>query len=549
MPTGNSDNGASEHELDWRVQADDSLLRRAAENWMPDAPEWFEKAFSRLPETIRVNPLRVDSQAVESWAESVGGIRNPWYTGPGSSWTLPFDRGGATGDTRRVLIALHETGRITRQESVSMMPVLALNPRPGEAVLDLCASPGSKTTQIAEFLGTEGLIVANERSRKRCNLLTANIQRHRSNAAIVVNHDGRHMPRLSGDFGYDAVLVDAPCTGSGTTRKNPEVWRQWRPSGGLGLQGLQFSLLNKAADLTRLGGRIVYSTCSLDPVENEEVVCRILQSRPDLELEEVGDYLPEVEIQDGLTSWPRIDDDLNIFQKMSDLSEEDEFDVSILKRCKRVSGHKMNAGGFFIALFRKQGELSSKNGLQDVDIRVPEDGNQASRPIDSIESDWFSQEFGGSNVSLWRRGKKISIGTARMMEAWSRPTIVSGGRASVEGERWRPLRVMQVGCDVSEYRGSRPSRIVESGVGFSRALAPKKILKMRDSDVVELLEGNAIEVDSIQTEITKISGGWLASYTNDFDPLPIWVGQKLTAMASEHERICRLEFLRRASDI
>ena len=79
MPTANSDNGGSEHELDWRVQADDSLLRRAAENWMPDAPEWFEKAFSRLPETIRVNPLRVDSQAVESWAESVGGIRNPWY--------------------------------------------------------------------------------------------------------------------------------------------------------------------------------------------------------------------------------------------------------------------------------------------------------------------------------------------------------------------------------------------------------------------------------------------------------------------------------------
>lgn len=109
--------------------------------------------------------------------------------------------------------------------------------------------------------------------------------------------------------------------------------------------------------------------------------------------------------------------------------------------------------------------------------------------------------------------------------------------------------MMQVGCDVSEYRESRPSRIVESGVGFSRALAPKKILKMRDSDVVELLEGNAIDVDSIQTENTKISGGWLASYTNDFDPLPIWVGQKLTAMASEHERICRLEFLRRASDI
>ena len=513
---------------------------------MPDASYWFDNAFARLPETIRVNPLRMDSEAVEDWTKSIGGIHNKWYSGPGSSWTLPFDRGGASGDVRRTLIALHETGRITRQESVSMMPVNVLRPIPGEVILDLCASPGSKTTQIAEFLAADGLVVANERSRKRCNLLTANLQRHRSSCVIVVNHDGRHIPRLSGNFGYDAILVDAPCTGSGTTRKNPEVWRQWRPSGGLGLQGLQVGLLNRAVDLLRPGGRIVYSTCSLDPVENEEVICRVLRTRSDVELEDMGDSLRGVETQDGLVSWSTFDDQLNPIQD-SNMWLKD-MDVSILKRCKRVSGHRMNAGGFFLALLRKNGDPESKKISINLESRRPEEGPQASRPVDIGEADWFSKEFGGSSPSLWRRGKRISIGTTRMLEAWTEPTLVSGGKARVAGRRWKPLKVVQVGCDVSEYRSNRPSRIVESGVGFSRKIAPNRIVKMSISKVIELLNGGTIDVDSVVVGDKPVSGGWLAHYDKNFDPLPIWIGGKITVMASNHERTSRLELIRHASN-
>jgi len=537
---------AEDYEAEWRTQADSSLLRRAVENWMPDASYWFDNAFARLPETIRVNPLRIDSEAVEDWTKSIGGIHNKWYSGPGSSWTLPFDRGGASGDVRRTLIALHETGRITRQESVSMMPVNVLRPIPGEVILDLCASPGSKTTQIAEFLAADGLVVANERSRKRCNLLTANLQRHRSSCVIVVNHDGRHIPRLSGNFGYDAILVDAPCTGSGTTRKNPEVWRQWRPSGGLGLQGLQVGLLNRAVDLLRPGGRIVYSTCSLDPVENEEVICRVLRTRSDVELEDMGDSLRGVETQDGLASWSTFDDQLNPIQDSNMLLKD--MDVSILKRCKRVSGHRMNAGGFFLALLRKNGDPESKKISINLESRRPEEGPQASRPVDIGEADWFSKEFGGSSPSLWRRGKRISIGTTRMLEAWTEPTLVSGGKARVAGRRWKPLKVVQVGCDVSEFRSNRPSRIVESGVGFSRKIAPNRIVKMSISKVIELLNGGTIDVDSVVVGDKPVSGGWLAHYDKNFDPLPIWIGGKITVMASNHERTSRLELIRHASN-
>lgn len=546
MAYGTISPNAENYEAEWRTQADSSLLRRAVENWMPDASYWFDNAFARLPETIRVNPLRIDSEAVEDWTKSIGGIHNKWYSGPGSSWTLPFDRGGASGDVRRTLIALHETGRITRQESVSMMPVNVLRPIPGEVILDLCASPGSKTTQIAEFLAADGLVVANERSRKRCNLLTANLQRHRSSCVIVVNHDGRHIPRLSGNFGYDAILVDAPCTGSGTTRKNPEVWRQWRPSGGLGLQGLQVSLLNRAVDLLRPGGRIVYSTCSLDPVENEEVICRVLRTRSDVELEDMGDSLRGVETQDGLASWSTFDDQLNPIQD-SNMWLKD-MDVSILKRCKRVSGHRMNAGGFFLALLRKNGDPESKKISINLESRRPEEGPQASRPVDIGEADWFSKEFGGSSPSLWRRGKRISIGTTRMLEAWTEPTLVSGGKARVAGRRWKPLKVVQVGCDVSEYRSNRPSRIVESGVGFSRKIAPNRIVKMSISKVIELLNGETIDVDSVVVGDKPVSGGWLAHYDKNFDPLPIWIGGKITVMASNHERTSRLELIRHASN-
>ena len=546
MAYGTISPNAEDYEAEWRTQADSSLLRRAVENWMPDASFWFDNAFARLPETIRVNPLRIDSEAVEDWTKSIGGIHNKWYSGPGSSWTLPFDRGGASGDVRRILIALHETGRITRQESVSMMPVNVLRPIPGEVILDLCASPGSKTTQIAEFLAADGLVVANERSRKRCNLLTANLQRHRSSCVIVVNHDGRHIPRLSGNFGYDAILVDAPCTGSGTTRKNPEVWRQWRPSGGLGLQGLQVGLLNRAVDLLRPGGRIVYSTCSLDPVENEEVICRVLRTRSDVELEDMGDSLRGVETQDGLASWSTFDDQLNPTQD-SNMWLKD-MDVSILKRCKRVSGHRMNAGGFFLALLRKNGDPESKKISINLESRRPEEGPQASRPVDIGEADWFSKEFGGSSPSLWRRGKRISIGTTRMLEAWTEPTLVSGGKARVAGRRWKPLKVVQVGCDVSEYRSNRPSRIVESGVGFSRKIAPNRIVKMSISKVIELLNGGTIDVDSVVVGDKPVSGGWLAHYDKNFDPLPIWIGGKITVMASNHERTSRLELIRHASN-
>ena len=525
---------------DWRISADNSLLRRGTVAWMPDAEAWFERSFERLPETVRVNPLRNDSNAVEVWLRSVGAKPMEWYRGPGSSWVMPFERGGAEGEVRKLLISLHETGRLTRQEAVSMIPVMALNPKAGETVLDMCASPGSKTSQIAEFMNGMGVLVANERSRKRCNLLVANIQRHRSRVTIVSNHDGRHIPSLSGNSGYDAILVDAPCTGSGTTRKNPEVWSKWKPSGGLGLHSMQVGLLNRAVDLLRPGGRVVYSTCSLDPVENEAVISQILQRRGDVRLTDCSEMMEGVSIQEGLQSWVPTDDDMQPLEgnpwahpPSKEISEK-------LSRCVRVRGHMMDAGGFFLATIEKK-HVQIGDVLEDIsEVRLPEDSVQASQPLCKEDRLAFEKEFGSCDKPLWKRGKRIAIGTERMLDIWNERTTVSGGKAMVDGRRWRPLNIVHVGCEISEIRSGRPSRIIEDGAHLAREIARSRIVKIGDVEFEKLLAGEVIETDCMPSNKTDIRGGWLVSSELNPEPLPVWIGGKITAMMSKHEGACRV---------
>ncbi|MBH33709.1 MAG: hypothetical protein CMB75_04875 [Euryarchaeota archaeon] len=527
-------------DFDWRISADNSLLRQGTVGWMHDARAWFERSFDRLPETVRVNPLRKDSGSVEVWLRSVGAKQMSWYHGPGSSWEMPFERGGAQGEVRKLLISLHETGRLTRQEAVSMIPVMALNPKAGEAVLDMCASPGSKTSQIAEFMNGVGVLVANERSRKRCNLLVANIQRHRSRVTVVSNHDGRHIPSLSGEGGYDAILVDAPCTGSGTTRKNPDVWRQWKPSGGLGLHSMQVGLLNRAVDLLKVGGRVVYSTCSLDPVENEAVISQILLNREDVDIIDCSDNLEGVIIQEGLQSWVPTDDNMQPLDEDPWAHPPSNEISDKLAKCIRVRGHMMDAGGFFLAAMQKK-DLPQGNDLADISVvRSPVDSMQASQPLSESDRLAFKMEFGDCDKPLWRRGKRIAIGTERMFDVWNERTIVSSGKASVDGRRWRPMNIVHVGCEISEIRSGRPSRIIEDGAHLAREVARERIVEIGDGEFEKLLVGEALELDCLPMERRGIRGGWLISSDSNTEPLPVWIGGKITAMVSKHEQTCRV---------
>lgn len=166
-------------------------------------------------------------------------------------------------------------------------------------VLDCCAAPGSKTVQLLEALHAKaptstapadpipsGLLIANDSDAKRCHMLVhQSLNRIGSPNCMITNLDASAIPSIkipnpangqTKALYFDRILCDVPCSGDGTTRKNPGVWKTWKPADGLGLHGLQVRILSRAIQMLKPGGRLVYSTCSYNPIENEAVVSAAL---------------------------------------------------------------------------------------------------------------------------------------------------------------------------------------------------------------------------------------------------------------------------------
>lgn len=178
------------------------------------------------------------------------------------------------------LIQHTNSGNITRQEAVSMVPPLALNVDPAHKCLDMCAAPGSKTSQLLEVLqqkkdvNAAGVVVANDADTDRAYMLVHQCRRISSPHLVVTTHLGQVFPTLRPDGiasttrvgGYfDRVLCDAPCSGDGTLRKSPNIWAKWSTSSGFTLHPLQLSIAKRGLALLKEGGLMVYSTCSLSP--------------------------------------------------------------------------------------------------------------------------------------------------------------------------------------------------------------------------------------------------------------------------------------------
>ena len=522
----------------WSELASSSLLLKAVASWRVDPQEWLESAFDRLPETVRVNPLRQDSEWVEQWLKGVGADRIGWFKGPGSAWEMPFARGSAEGEVRELLKSLHETGRITRQEIVSMIPVLAMDISPGETVLDMCASPGSKTTQIAECLGDRGIVFANEISNSRANTLVSNVQRHASRSTIVINHDGRHIPKVPME-GFDKILVDVPCTGSATTRKNPEVWGKWSPQGGRSLHDLQINLLRKAVSLVRPGGVIVYSTCSLDPIENEAVVAEIIRTEKNLELLPVSEILPNLPGRGGFSSWPDIDDDampsdsLDLEKSMTS-PVEDEISES-LKKCMRIWHDDIGGSGFFISVIKNSGNLpimTQKPEFYKSPDEVKPDIQSSPQPISREIMDSLNDRWGNMPDNLWMRGKKILWANSQAEEIWSSERRVRNGRTSIPGKRWRPLNVLHLGREIASARKGQPERISGKATLELSSLISKGITEVTEDTIDSILHSQSLELE--ETGISEnIRGGHILM--SDTEAVPVWVGGKVTIMLNEKE--------------
>lgn len=236
-------------------------------------------------QALRFNTLKVQSQEERMRILKVLGISSDKRV----SWANEayyFDENVRPGKH-----PYHEMGLYYIQEPSAMSAAALLAPKPGMRVLDLCAAPGGKSTQLATYLGDSGLLVSNEINTQRSRILSQNIERMGIKNAIVTNEDSfvlaSHFPGF-----FNAIQVDAPCSGEGMFRKLPEAIEQWSMENVAICAARQKEILDNAAVMLKLGGVIVYSTCTFSKEENEDVIEYFLERHPDFTLEEMERFWP-----------------------------------------------------------------------------------------------------------------------------------------------------------------------------------------------------------------------------------------------------------------
>ncbi len=218
---------------------------------------------------------------------------------PGA-WRVVAGTGGAT------LRALAQEGLVYTQDEASQLVAHVLGARAGERVLDVCAAPGSKATQVAGLAEDRALVVAGDLYEQRLRVVVASAARQELTSLRAVAFDAEQvLPFAAASF--DRVLVDAPCTGTGTLRHNPEIRWRLSPADIVELSARQLNILTQAARVVRPGGRLVYSTCSVEPEENEQVVAAFLRARQDFRPEQVA-AAPHLLTETGAArTWPHRD--------------------------------------------------------------------------------------------------------------------------------------------------------------------------------------------------------------------------------------------------
>ncbi len=303
--------------------------------------EAFQQALGRpLPAAIWANTLKAGPERIARLLPADGIPLEPLPWRPGGFKLLVPD--GKPGNHWGFLGGLYHV-----QEEVSLLPVLLLDPQPGDRVLDLCAAPGNKTAQIAVAMGNRGTVVANDRDYYRIRAIHHMMERLGILNTSTTLYDGANYPKGAGLF--DKILVDVPCTCEGTVRKSPKLVLD--PTGGLSrkMSSGQKALLRKAIQLCKPGGRIVYSSCTYAPEENEAVIDALLREVGGHVVRLVPARVEGFRTSEGLKAW-----------------EGEIFDES-LQLAMRVWPHQNDTGGFFVAVLEK-GNGNESAGEEDAQV-------------------------------------------------------------------------------------------------------------------------------------------------------------------------------------
>ena len=248
------------------------FLDRVKNQLGEEYPAFLESLERPRAVALRFNPLKGDAPSLLFIKEPVPWEQQGYYYDP---------------DARPGLHPYHEAGVYYLQEASAMSAVSLLDPQPGERVCDLCAAPGGKTTQIAGKMAGEGFLLCNEINPKRAKILSRNIERMGVANALVTNeHPARLAEKYPGFF--HRVLIDAPCSGEGMFRKEEAAVTDWSQETVEMCARRQAEILQSGAELVAPGGRLVYSTCTFAPEENEQAIGNFLQNHPEFSPEDVS---------------------------------------------------------------------------------------------------------------------------------------------------------------------------------------------------------------------------------------------------------------------
>ncbi len=289
---------------------------------LTDIDKFIEYSKKYLRKSIRVNTLKTNVNDV------INGFKKRGYKIEKIPWCKEgfWIDGYTIGNTIE-----HFLGYIYLQEAASMIPPLALMPKSSEKILDMCASPGSKTTQMAALMENKGIIVANDDKIERLKPLTINLQRCGAANTIITFMKGQWFGQRKEKF--DKILVDEPCSGTGAIRKSFKIAQMWNPHMIKKLCSDQKKLLSSAFESLRKGGTLVYSTCTLEPEENEEVIDFLLEKYSDAHLEKI---------------------DLNLNSSQPILKFDGKEYNPEVRKCLRIWPQDNDTEGFFIAKIIKK---------------------------------------------------------------------------------------------------------------------------------------------------------------------------------------------------
>lgn len=347
-------------------------------------PVFMETLRTPLPTTFRISGHRNTAAAVKAYVERtfvphMHGALAPisWYP-DGLGWCLQSNRKALRTDPalqvfHAWLVDATGNGDISRQEAVSMVPPLLLDVCAEHWVLDMCAAPGSKTVQLLEAMHAQsaaptGVVIANDVNQQRAFMLHHQVKRILSPSLLVTNNDAGHFPVLytvgaAAPVAFDRILCDVPCSGDGTLRKNVKLWADWTVNLGLGLHSVQVRILERALHTVKVGGTVVYSTCSMNPVENEAVVAHVLAKHAgSVHLVPTTSHLPHLIRRPGVSHWSLMTKDGTPVATFADVPDTErrrfaasmfpraEYTALHLEHCMRILPHHQDTGAFFVAV-------------------------------------------------------------------------------------------------------------------------------------------------------------------------------------------------------